>query len=211
MSRILVIGTGNTHKVQEIAPLLMESGLPLDLREASRYGRFEPVEDGGTLEENALIKARAAQELSGEWALADDTGLEVDVLGGRPGIYAARYAGPGCTFADNIHKLLGEMQGVPPERRTARFACVIALCVPGQEPRFFRGECPGSIASSPRGSGGFGYDPVFTIAGLEKSFAELTTSEKNGISHRALAVKQLRRALETELRHSLSPPGRVPR
>src|SRR6185503_10270904 len=98
--RTLVIGTGNPHKVQEIAPLL--AGLDVNLRAAGEYGPFNPVEDGNTLEENALIKARAALKFSGEWAISDDTGLEIDALGGRPGIYAARYAGEGCTFADNI-------------------------------------------------------------------------------------------------------------
>ena len=132
MSRTLVVGTNNRHKLSEIAPLL--EGLDVLLRAAKEYGPFDPIEDGKTLEENAIIKARAAMELSQEWSISDDTGLEVDALGGRPGIYAARYAGEGCSFADNIQKLLHELEGVPEERRTARFACVIALCRPGIEP-----------------------------------------------------------------------------
>ena len=198
--KTLVIGTGNKHKVGEIAPLLLKDGLPLTLKVASEYGPFDPDETGSTLEENALIKASAAQELSGEWALADDTGLFVDALDGRPGIYAARYAGPGCSFADNVAKLLGEMKDVPEARRTALFACVIALSRPGQAPQLFRGECKGYITLSPQGSGGFGYDPVFKVPGLNKSFAELSTAEKNAISHRSIAT----RACAAELKKLLS-------
>ncbi|MGD0094703.1 MAG: non-canonical purine NTP pyrophosphatase, partial [Planctomycetota bacterium] len=143
MNRILVLGTNNPHKVQEIAPLL--AGLPITLRAAGEYGHFQPEEDGNTAEENALIKARTALELSGEWSLADDTGLDIRALGGRPGIHAARYAGPQCNFDDNIRKVLSEMAQVPDAERQAAFFCVIALCRPGQEPRTFRGECTGRI------------------------------------------------------------------
>lgn len=193
--RIVVVGTGNKHKVEEIAPVLLETGLPVELRVASAYGSFDPDEHGQTLEENALIKARAAMELSGEWAIADDTGLEVDALGGRPGIYAARYAGEQCSFDDNIRKLLGELDGVPQEKRTAMFLCVIALCRPGQPPQTFRGECRGWIATARRGSGGFGYDPIFVVSELGKTFAELTAQEKNRLSHRAVAVRLCRQRL----------------
>jgi len=192
--RTLVIGTGNKHKVQEIAPLL--AGLPFNLKAAGDYGPFNPAEDGNTLEENAIIKARAAMALSGEWSLSDDTGLEIDALDGRPGLYAARYAGEGCSFADNVHKVLREMQGVLLEKRTAKFACVIALCRPGHEPQTFRGECSGYIRTDARGTGGFGYDPIFVISGLEKTFAELSAEQKNTVSHRAIATKQCRSALE---------------
>lgn len=195
-SKLLVLGTGNKHKVQEIAPLLSSPGLGVVVKPASDFGAFDPDETGSTLEENAIIKARAAMELSGQWAIADDTGLEVDALGGRPGIYAARYAGVGCSFDDNINKLLGEMKGVPPEKRTAKFACVIALCRPGKDPLTFRGECLGHIHTERRGGGGFGYDPVFVIAGLNKSFAELSTEEKNRVSHRSIAVKKFRDELQ---------------
>ena len=194
--KTIVIGTGNKHKVQEISPLLLEGGLPIQLKVASDYGAFDPEESGSTLEENAIIKARAAETLSGEWALSDDTGLFVDALDGRPGIYAARYAGPGCTFADNIAKLLRELSGVPIEKRTAMFACVIALCRPGHDPLLFRGECKGHIAVEAHGTGGFGYDPVFRIAGLNKTFAELTAAEKNRVSHRSLATVLCREALK---------------
>ncbi|HYG75110.1 MAG TPA: RdgB/HAM1 family non-canonical purine NTP pyrophosphatase [Planctomycetota bacterium] len=196
--RTVVIGTGNKHKVQEISPLL--SGLPITLKAAGEYGPFDPVEDGSTLEENAIIKAKAALKLSGEWSISDDTGLYIDALDGRPGIYAARYAGEGCSFADNINKVLREMQGVPLEKRIAKFACVIALCRTGCEPVTFRGECSGWIRTEPRGGGGFGYDPIFVISGLEKTFAELTAQEKNTVSHRSIATKLCRAALEKLLR-----------
>jgi XTP/dITP diphosphohydrolase len=199
MPRILVVGTNNRHKLGEIAPLL--DGLGLQLRAAGEYGRFEPVEDGATLDENAILKADAALKLSGEWSIADDTGLGVDALGGRPGMYAARYAGEGCTFADNVRKLLGEMQGVPEGRRGATFVCVIALCRRGAAPLTFRASCRGRILEQPRGTGGFGYDPVFQLEGMDRAFAELTPGEKNQLSHRARAVRLLRaelaRLLET--------------
>jgi len=192
--RTLVLGTGNKHKVQEIAPLL--GGLPVTVKAAGEYGPFDPDESGATLEANSLIKANAALGLSSEWSISDDTGLFIDALDGRPGIYAARYAGEGCSFADNIRKVLKEMQGVPFEKRTALFACVITLCRPGHAPLHFRGECKGRIWEQERGTGGFGYDPIFVIDELQKSFAELTTEEKNRVSHRAIAVKQCRAALE---------------
>jgi XTP/dITP diphosphohydrolase len=195
--RTIVIGTGNKHKVQEIAPLL--SGLPIELKAAGEFGAFDPDENGNTLEDNALIKARAAMALSGQWAISDDTGLEIDALDGRPGIFAARYAGPGCTFDDNIRKVLNEMQNVPEGKRNAKFACVIALCRPGEKPQTFRGECKGHISTQRRGDGGFGYDPIFVIDELNRSFAELTTEEKNRISHRAIATKLCRTYLEKVL------------
>jgi XTP/dITP diphosphohydrolase len=194
MNRILVIGTGNRHKVSEIAPLL--GGLDLTLKSAGEYGPFHPDENGATAEANAIIKARAAMELSGEWAIADDTALEIDALGGQPGIYAARYAGPECDFNKNIEKALRELHGVPDAKRTARFVCVIALCRPAHEPQLFRGECPGRIATARRGTSGFGYDPIFVVDALNKTFAELSADEKNRISHRALATLLCRRELE---------------
>lgn len=197
MQRTLVLGTNNKHKVAEIEPLL--EGLPVRLRAAGEYGYFNPDENGSTAEENALLKAHTAMVLSGEWAIADDTGLEIDALDGRPGIHAARYAGPECNFDNNIRKALSELENVPDEKRTARFVCVIALCRPGHEPLTFRGECAGRILRARRGTGGFGYDPVFMMEGLDKTFAELSAAEKNTLSHRARAVTACRRTLETLL------------
>lgn len=194
MERTLVLGTGNKHKAEEIMPLLSNCGVTV--KAAGELGRFDPEETGATLEANALIKARAAMALAGTWAIADDTGLEVDALGGRPGIYAARYAGAGCSFDDNINKLLGELKDMPEAQRTARFVCVIALCRPGCPAMTFRASCGGFILKERRGGQGFGYDPVFQVADLGKTFAELTLEEKNRVSHRSRAVKLLRAELE---------------
>jgi len=193
MAPILVLGTNNKHKVEEIAPLLAGTGVTV--RTAGEYGPFDPEETGTTLEENAVLKARAALELSREWSIADDTGLEVDALGGRPGIYAARYAGEGCSLVDNINKLLEELSGVPLSKRNARFVCVIALCRPGREPMTFRAVCAGRILETRRGTHGFGYDPVFFVDEVGRSFAEMTMDEKHCVSHRARAVKLLRTEL----------------
>ena len=197
MSKILVLATNNKHKVGEISPILLsatDGGKPLniELHSAGEFGDFDPDETGSTLEENALIKANAALTLSQLWSISDDTGLEVDALDGRPGIYAARYAGEGCSFADNINKMLGELKGVPLEKRTAKFICVIALCRPGQPPRTYRAECGGRIRLEAHGAGGFGYDPIFEVNGLNKTFAQMTLEEKNRVSHRSQAVKLLR-------------------
>lgn len=185
--KTLIIGTGNKNKVAEIVPLM--KGIEVDLRLATTYGHFDPEENGSTLEENAIIKAKAAMELSGEWAFSDDTGIYVDALDGRPGIYAARYAGKGCEFIENVKKVLRELEGVPETKRTATFATVIAFCRPGHEPRTFRGECTGRILTEFRGSAGFGYDPIFQLDGLDKTFAEMSQEEKNSLSHRAKAMK----------------------
>ena len=206
MRRILVLGTGNRHKLDEIAPLL--EGLDVTLKTAREYGAFDVVEDGGTLEANAVLKAEEAMKLSKQWAFADDTGLEVDAIGGSPGIHAARYAGPECDPARNIDKLLGELQDVPHEKRSARFVCVIAFCRPGMPPQTFRGTCPGYILTERRGTSGFGYDPVFLVKGLDKSFAEMSMDEKNRLSHRACAVKLFRTELVKLLLDHLTPRER---
>jgi XTP/dITP diphosphohydrolase len=206
MKRILVLGTGNRHKLGEIEPLL--TGLDLNLKAAGEYGAFNPVEDASTLQENAVIKAEAALKLSGEWSFADDTGLEVDAIGGRPGVHAARYAGPDCNPSKNIDKLLGELKNVPHEKRTARFVCVIAFCRSGIPPQTFRGTCAGHILTERRGTGGFGYDPVFLVGGLEKSFAEMSMDEKNRLSHRACAVKLFRTELVKLVLDHLTPRER---
>lgn len=206
MKRTLVLGTGNRHKLGEIEPLL--GGLDVSLRTAGEYGTFAPVENGATLEANAILKAENALHLSNEWSFADDTGLEVDALGGRPGIHAARYAGPSCEPSKNIDKLLHELQGVPTERRTARFVCVIAFCRPGIPPQTFRGSCAGHILTTRRGTSGFGYDPVFLVDGLDKSFAEMSMDEKNRLSHRACAVKLFRTELVKLLLDHLTPRER---
>ena len=156
-------------------------------------GAPEVVEDGRTYRENALKKARSAAEFTGKLALADDTGLEVDALGGQPGLYAARFAGEGCTFQDNIRKLLCLLEGVPSQCRGARFVCVLALVDPGGCERVVEGELLGRITETQSGVRGFGYDPVFYVPEVGKTLAELTADEKNRISHRRRALDKARK------------------
>lgn len=196
---ILVLGTGNKNKVFEIAPHL--EGIGIDLKIAGQYGPFDPVEDGGTLEANALIKAKAASNLVLEktghlqFSIADDTGLFIDALDGRPGVYSARYAGENCHFIENVKKVLTEMADVPEEKRTAKFVCVIALVMADQKMDMFRGELSGTILKEPRGSSGFGYDPIFHVPSLGKTLAEIEPEHKNRISHRGLAMSAFRKKL----------------
>jgi len=148
-----------------------------------------------TFEENALIKARAMSEEFDRAALADDSGLMVDHLGGRPGVRSSRYAGPEGDSGRNMARLLSEMRNVPGEQRGARFVCVAALVVPGGETIIASGTCEGRILKARRGTGGFGYDPLFLPDGFERSMAELTLEEKNSISHRGKALRAMRKEL----------------
>jgi len=187
----LVVATGNRHKVEEIRAVLAD--LPIAVRSLADFpGAPEVVEDGRTYRENALKKAWSAAKFTGKLALADDTGLEVDALGGRPGLYAARFAGEGCTFQDNIRKLLRLLEGVPQQRRGARFLCVLALVDPSGREQVVEGELCGRITEAPAGRGGFGYDPVFYVPDVGKTLAELTPEEKNRISHRGRALVKAR-------------------
>jgi XTP/dITP diphosphohydrolase len=159
----------------------------------------EPVEDGPTFEANARIKARFALAATGLTALADDSGLEVDALGGRPGVHTRRYAGHEATDADNNAKLLRELAGLPPERRGARYVCVLALARPDGPIVTRRGTCRGRIATAPRGTAGFGYDPVFEPAGEPpggRTFGLYSDPEKGRISHRSRAARRMRPFLE---------------
>jgi XTP/dITP diphosphohydrolase len=157
------------------------------------------VEDGETCEANAVKKARAVSDATGLLAVADDTGLEVDALGGRPGVYAARYAGMQATYEDNWKKLLREMTGVPRDRRTAHFVTVAAVASPSDVVAVTTGRLDGLIAEEPAGERGFGYDPVFYVPELGKTLAELSGEEKNRISHRAKAFAQVRAVLLSRL------------
>ncbi len=185
-----VLATFNRDKLRELSALL---GLPgVSLRAlADVPGAAPPPETGATLLENAWLKARAALAVTGEPAIADDTGLEVDALGGRPGLEAARFAGPGATYARNVAKLLAELRGVEPERRGARFRCACVACLPDGREFEAEGVLEGRITLEPRGANGFGYDPVFEILGLGRTMAELGEAEKNALSHRARAVRAL--------------------
>ena len=186
----LVAATGNAGKLDEIRATL---GPQYDI--ASRPPMDDPVEDGGTLLANARIKARAVVDATGEPAIADDTGLFVDALGGAPGIKAGRYAGEKATYADNRKKLQKALEGVPAAKRTARFRCVIALARPGTILGTFEGQVEGRIVEQPRGSGEFGYDPLFLVPELGKTLAEIPAKEKNKLSHRARALEHAKRAL----------------
>ena len=189
----LVCASANPDKVAEMADVLEGHVVLLPRPE----GAGEVVEDADTLEGNAMLKARAVCQFADAAALADDTGLEVDALGGAPGVYSARYAGPGAGYGDNLARLLAEMHDVAPSRRTARFRTVAAVCFPDGTSLTAEGVVEGAITTSPRGRGGFGYDPVFAPAesgGL--TFAEIGPAAKNTISHRARALRALLALLE---------------
>ena len=199
LPKTLVLATRNPDKVRELKA--MAAGLEIEIRSLADYpGAPEVVEDGATAEENAVKKARSAAEFTGEWSAADDTALEVDALGGAPGVHAARYAGPEQDYAANNRKLLAELEGVSPADRGARFVTAAALAVPGGRTLTFIGERRGSIAVEPRGDNGFGYDPLFIDAELGKTFAELEPQTKNRISHRAAAFGKLFTLLATMLK-----------
>lgn len=190
----LVIATANPGKAREIRTLL--SGLGVTVLTLADIGPVEmPPEQGSTFRENAEAKARFVSARSGLAALADDSGLEVDYLGGAPGIYSARYAGDGATDEENYRKLLAGMEGAGPGSRSARFRCVVALALPDGTVVDFDGSLEGVITGAPRGEGGFGYDPVFFIPQEGKTAAELTPEEKNSISHRGKALEMFKRWL----------------
>jgi XTP/dITP diphosphohydrolase len=184
----MLLATKNKHKLEEMRHALADTGL--ELRSAFEFVDLPEIEeDADTLEGNALKKARETYALTGLMSVADDTGLEVDALGGRPGVWSARYAGLGASYAQNVDKLLAEMAAYPdPAQRKARFRTVIAVAGPAGE-WTVDGECAGEILSERRGDGGFGYDPVFLPEGSGRSFAELTLDEKNGMSHRGRALR----------------------
>ena len=182
----LVLASGNRHKLEEIRSVL-ESVTIRSSQEFSAVPR-EIEETGSTLDENALLKVKIVFSLVNLPTIADDTGLEVRALNGAPGVYSARYAGEGCTFRDNIEKLLRELSGT--ENRRARFRTVIAFIDGGKE-YLFEGRCEGLITLAPRGEQGFGYDAVFQPEGSTKTFAEMTMEEKNSVSHRAQALQKL--------------------
>ncbi|HEX6532125.1 MAG TPA: XTP/dITP diphosphatase [Nitrospira sp.] len=199
MHRDLVLATRNRHKGEELASLLTD--LPVRIRTMDEFPDVpDVVEDGDTCEANAIKKARAVSDATGLLAVADDTGLEVDALDGRPGVYAARYAGPQATYEDNCRKLLSEMAGVPLDRRTARFVTVAAVALPSQTVEVMIGRLEGLISERPAGARGFGYDPVFYVPELGKTLAELSSGEKNRISHRAKAFAQVRDLLQNRIR-----------
>jgi XTP/dITP diphosphohydrolase len=190
----LLLATNNKGKVTEYRSLL--SGLPVDLVTPQDAGiAMEVAETGKTYEENAGLKALSLAKLSGLVTLADDSGLEVDALGGEPGIRSSRYAGEGVSDSERINFLLGKLVGVPLNKRTARFRCIIAVALPDGRIEYSRGECHGVITLAPVGKNGFGYDPVFYFPELKKTMAELPDEVKNRISHRARAAEGVPNAL----------------
>jgi XTP/dITP diphosphohydrolase len=195
-STLLVFATRNPYKLIELRHAL--AGLPLEIRAAGDFPQVPEVEEtGATLRENALLKARAVHAATGELALADDTGLEVDALDGAPGVASARFAGPEQDYERNLALLLERMRGVPGSRRGARFRTVIAIHFPDGREACAEGLCEGCILEERRGSGGFGYDPVFLVPELGRTFAELSLAEKDAVSHRGRAMRAARRILET--------------
>ena len=186
----LIVATRNAHKTRETQQIL---GAHFAVSDLSAYPETpETVETGKTFEENAVLKATAAsRELPG-LVVADDSGLEVDALGGAPGIYSARYAGQNATDKKNIDKLLAELARIERAKRSARFCCVIALGREGNLLGTFEGVVEGMIVDSPRGRSGFGYDPVFMPTGFGKTFGQLSPTEKDQVSHRARALEKLR-------------------
>jgi XTP/dITP diphosphohydrolase len=191
LERRWVLATANVGKQREFAALLAPLGITLVLQ--AEFGIDSIEETGDTFEANALLKARHAARLAGLPALADDSGLEVDALGGRPGVYSARFAGPGADDERNNARLLAELHGVAPDRRTARYRCVLALVAEAEdrEPRLASGSWEGHIALVAQGAGGFGYDPLFFPQGLDCTAAQLPAREKNLLSHRAKALATL--------------------
>ena len=188
----LIAATNNAHKLIEFKRILEPLGFTvLSQKEAGIH--VEAEETGTTFEENAYLKAKAVYDASGLATVADDSGIAVDALNGAPGVYSARYGGPGLNDVDRYEKLLHEMDGVPDEKRTARFVCAISLILSSDQVFGFTGVCEGKIGYEPRGENGFGYDPIFMVG--DKSTAELLPEEKDKISHRGQALRNMEQML----------------
>ena len=190
MERV-ILASRNKGKLKEIHAILEKFGMETISRDDAGLPTFEVEETGTTFEENSYIKAKAILDIAHTITIADDSGLEVDALGGAPGVYSVRYAGEGCTPADNNEKLLRELKDVPEEKRGAAFVSVITMLFPNGDKLVARGECRGHIATQLRGEGGFGYDPLFIPDGENRSFGEMSGEEKNRISHRARSLQIL--------------------
>jgi len=194
MNSVLLLATRNQGKKKEMQQILQE--LPIKIINLEDIEELpEIVEDGTSFVENAVKKAQQTAALSGYVCLADDSGLMVDALGGKPGIYSARFAGEEADDNKNNEKLLFMLKDVETEKRTARFICAVAVSDPAGKTRSVTGECEGKIAWEKKGTGGFGYDPLFVPLGNDQSFAQLTPEQKNSISHRAIALKKARQII----------------
>ena len=196
----IVVATANAHKLKEIREILRD--LPVEILSLADFPEIPPIEEtGSTFHENALIKARTVYQMTGLLTLADDSGLEVDALNGAPGVYSARYSGREHDYAANNRKLMEEIRRIPPEERGAQFRCVVAI-VGTKGEHIVEGVVRGHIIPELRGSGGFGYDPLFVPEGYQQTYAELGETVKNQISHRARAFRKAREFLLQEyLRH----------
>ena len=195
----IIFATGNEGKMKEVRMILKDLGLPvLSMKEAGVQADI--VEDGATFEENAKIKAVAVQKLTGALVLADDSGLEIDYLNKEPGIYSARYMGEDTPYSVKNANLISRLAGVPDEQRTARFVCAIAAAFPDGEVLTTRGTIEGIIGYEERGENGFGYDPIFYLPEYKKSTAELSPEEKNALSHRGRALRQMEEELRKRIR-----------
>ncbi len=194
----IVLATGNPGKVREVAQILSE--LEMEVHPQSEFNVSDVPETGTTFVENAIIKARHAAQHTGLPAIADDSGIEVDAINGAPGVYSARYAGAGASDQDNLDKLLADIKDVPEEQRTARFQCVMVYMAHAEDatPIICQGSWEGRILLAPRGSGGFGYDPVFYVPTHDCTSAELPAEEKNRLSHRGQALRKLVAALKSQ-------------
>ena len=191
----IVLATHNRDKCAEMSAIL--SSFPIELLSLDDFPEIgEIIEDGTTLEENALIKANTVHTKTGLYAWADDTGLEVDALDGQPGVYSARYAGENCTYLDNVNKLLKDILDIPENMRTAQFRTAIALVGKNLE-LVTMGVVKGLITNKPKGVGGFGYDPVFYVPNKDKTYSEMEMTEKNQISHRAKAIQNMTNLLQS--------------
>ncbi|MBQ2746973.1 MAG: RdgB/HAM1 family non-canonical purine NTP pyrophosphatase [Firmicutes bacterium] len=198
MARIIA-ASQNKDKIREIEAITRKFGMDVVPRDDAGVPKVEIEEDGETFEENSYKKAYEVMKLCGETTIADDSGLMVDYIDGAPGVYSARFSGEDATYDSNNEKLLGLLEGVPYEQRTAKFVTVITLVYPDGETIVARGECPGHISEEKRGGKdgfGFGYDPVFIPEGFDKTFAELGTDIKNQVGHRGRALAELERLLE---------------
>ena len=195
--QIAILASGNKHKLEEIQVMLKDFEFEIKSLKDVHLEHLEIEENGSTFEENALIKAKAVQEITGGIVLADDSGLEVDALNGAPGVFSARYAGVHGNDQANNQKLLEKLSGVEYENRSARFVSAIAMVFEGEEPAIIvRGTVEGLIQFEPKGANGFGYDPLFYYPPFEKTMAEMTMTEKNTVSHRSNALSILRLELE---------------
>ena len=193
MTQTIYLASGNAHKLHELQTALDQAGLPVQVAGPDKIGGMPEVEEtGSTFEANALLKAHGLKEIgpSDAWFLADDSGIEIDALDGRPGVISARYAGEPCDDEANNDKVIAEMKGVKEVDRDCRFRCVLALVGKGLE-ETFSGACEGTLLFERRGSGGFGYDPLFLPNESESTFAEISLEEKAKISHRARALSKL--------------------